>query len=137
MEYEVLEKFQAGIVLTGGEVKSIRKGSGSLQGSFVKPVGDELFLIGAQITPYQYADNKEYDPKRSRKLLLKKREIFALREATSAQGKNLIPLALELVGRNIKLTIAIARGKKLHDRRKELRERDLKRDAQKELKHNR
>lgn len=133
-EYEMIETFQAGIVLSGSEVKSIRHKSGSLHGSFVKPVGDELFLIGAQITPYKFADNSEYDPKRTRKLLLKKREIFMLIEASNSKGKTLIPLSFELTHNKIKLNFAIARGKKLHDRRKELKERDIKRETARDLK---
>lgn len=134
-EYEILETYQAGVVLSGSEVKSLRLKSGSLHGSFVKPVGTELYLIGAQITPYQFADNTDYEPKRSRKLLLKKREILELIEAASSKGKTLIPLSFELAHNKIKLNFAIARGKKLHDRRKELKERDIKRDTAKELKH--
>lgn len=133
-EYEVLETYQAGIVLTGGEVKSVRKGSASLHGSFVKALSGELFLVGAQITPYQYSDNREYDPKRTRKLLLKKREIITLMEASDSKGKTLIPLSLALVNRKIKLNFAIARGKKLHDRRRELKERDIQRETRRELK---
>lgn len=134
-EYELLETYQAGVVLSGSEVKSLRHKSGSLHGSFVKPINSELFLIGAQITPYQFADNTDYDPKRSRKLLLKKREIFELIEASNSKGKTLIPISFELLHNKIKLNFAIARGKKLHDRRKELKERDIKRDTMKELKH--
>jgi SsrA-binding protein len=133
-EYEILETYQAGIVLTGAEVKSLRHKSGSLHGSSVKPLGSELFLIGAQITPYQFADNTEYDPKRTRKLLLKKREIIQLVEASNAKGKALIPLSFELTHNTIKPNFALARGKKLHDRRKELKERDMRRDTERELK---
>lgn len=133
-EYDILETFQAGVVLTGAEVKSVRKKSGSLHGSFVKPLGNELFLIGAQISPYPFADNTEYDPKRSRKLLLKKRQIYELIEASNSKGKTLIPLSMVLLHNKIKLNFAIARGKKLHDRRKELKERDLRRESEKEWK---
>ncbi|MEO8581478.1 MAG: SsrA-binding protein SmpB [Patescibacteria group bacterium] len=133
-EYEIIETYQAGIVLSGAEVKSIRNKNGSLHGSFVKPVGNELFLVGAQISPYKFSDNKEYDPKRSRKLLLRKREIFALIEASSLKGKALIPLSFELAHNQIKLNFAIAKGKKLYDRRKELKERDIKRETARDLK---
>lgn len=136
-EYETLETFQAGIVLTGPEVKSLRHKSGSLHGSFVKSVGGELFLIGAQISPYPFANNTEYDPKRTRKLLLKKREIIMLSEVTQQKGKTLVPLSFVLAHNIIKLNFAVARGKKLHDRRRELKERDIKRETQKELKNKR
>jgi SsrA-binding protein len=133
-EFEMLETYQAGIVLTGAEVKSLRNKSGSLNGSFVKVVSDNFFLIGAQITPYKYADNREYDPKRTRQLLLKKNEMYGLVEASSTKGKSLVPLSFELRHGKIKLNFAVARGKKLHDRRKELRERDISRETEKELK---
>lgn len=133
-EYEVLKQFQAGIVLSGPEVKSLRNKSGSLHGSFVKIISGEAFLMNCQITPYKFADNKEYDPKRSRKLLLHNAEISQLMEAERVKGRTLVPLSLELVRNNIKLNFAIAKGKKLTDRRRELKERDLKREAEKALK---
>lgn len=132
-EYDLLETYQAGVVLSGGEVKSLRNKSGSLHGSFVKVVAGELFLIGAQITPYRYADNREYDPKRTRKLLLTKRELYKVIEESTTKGKTLIPISFELAHRKIKLNFAVAKGKKVHDRRRELKERDLKREAAKEL----
>lgn len=136
-EYEIIEQYQAGIVLSGGEVKSIRNNSGSLYGSYVKILSGELFLVGAQITPYQFADNSQYDPKRSRKLLVKKREINSLEEMSRIKGCTLVPLSFEIVHRKIKLNLAVAKGKKLIDRRKELKERDIKRETQRELKSKR
>jgi len=133
-EYEILDQYQAGIVLSGAEVKSLRNSHGSLHGSFVKVLNGELYLMGAQISPYPFADNTEYDPMRSRKLLLKKKEIYTLIEETSTKGKTLIPLALELKGHTIKLNFAVAKGKKAHDRRAEIKKRDIQRDIEKETK---
>jgi SsrA-binding protein len=134
LEYDFVEQYVAGIVLSGGEVKSLRKKSGSFTGSYVKALGEELFLLNAQITPYSFADNRDYDPKRTRKLLLKKKEIKALIEATHQKGLALIPLKFELLGKNIKLRFALARGKKQFERRAELRKRDIERDIQREMK---
>ncbi|MBW7943986.1 SsrA-binding protein SmpB [Patescibacteria group bacterium] len=133
-EYEFLESYLAGIVLDGPEVKSLRNKSGSFTGSYIKVLGNELYLLNAQITPYAFADNHDYDPKRTRKLLLKRREIDTLVEATSQKGLSLIPLQFELVGKNIKLRFALARGKKQYERRAELRKKAIERDIQREMK---
>ncbi len=133
-EYEILEQYSAGIMLSGGEVKSLRKGSGSFTGSYVKIIGEEAFLLNAQITPYTYADNRDYDPKRTRKLLLKKKEILNLGEMMAQKGYTLVPLQFHLAGRNIKLKVGLGRGKKQFERRAELRQRDIKRDLERELK---
>ena len=134
-EYEFLESYVAGIVLHGSEVKSLRQKSGSFTGSYVKVLGNELFLLNAQITPYKFADNREYDPKRTRKLLLKRREINQLIEATHQKGLALIPQKFELLGNTIKLRFALARGKKQYERRAELKKKAIERDIQHELKH--
>lgn len=134
-EYEFLESYVAGIVLHGSEVKSLRQKSGSFTGSYVKVLGNELFLLNAQITPYKFADNREYDPKRTRKLLLKRREINQLIEATQQKGLALIPQKFELLGNTIKLRFALARGKKQYERRAELKKKAIERDIQHELKH--
>jgi SsrA-binding protein len=133
-EYEFIEQYVAGIVLTGGEVKSLRKRSGSFTGSYIKQLGEELYLLNAQITPYPFADNRDYDPKRTRKLLLKRKEIRQLIEASKNKGLAMIPLQFELLGKHIKVRFALARGKKQYERRAELRKRDIERDVQRELK---
>lgn len=134
LEYEFLEQYSAGVVLSGPEVKSLRNKSGSFTGSYIKIVGGELLLLNTQITPYKFADNRDYDSKRTRKLLIKKREIEKLAEATDQKGLALIPISFELIGRLIKLRFALARGKKQYERRAELRNRDIERDLQRELK---
>jgi SsrA-binding protein len=134
MEYEILESVMAGIILTGPEVKSLRLKHASLRGSYVKPINDEMVLIGAQISPYEYADNTDYDPIRTRKLLLRKGEIVALTKMAQEKGKTLVPLSIELQGRHIKVKIGIARGKNPRDRRAEIRKRDLDRELSATLK---
>jgi SsrA-binding protein len=133
-DYEFLDTYVAGLVLSGPEVKSLRNKSGSFFGSYIKPLQGELYLLNAQITPYSYADNRNYEPKRTRKLLLKKKEIEYLTELSTQKGVSLIPLQFELLGRNIKLRFAVARGKKQFERRAELRQRDIERDIQREMK---
>ncbi len=133
-EYETLQSYTAGVELMGSEVKSLRNKSGSFFGSYVKIISGQAFLLNAQITPYKYADNRTYDPKRTRRLLLKKRELEELQEATEKKGISLIPLSFELAGRNIKLKLALARGKKQFERRDELKKRAVERDIQREMK---
>lgn len=133
-EYQIEKTYTAGVVLSGAEVKSLKNKSGSLTGSFVKTVSGELFLINAQISPYKFADNSEYDPKRTRKLLLKKKEINELAGALEQKGRALVPLSFELLGRNIKLVFGIGRGLKLYDKREKMKERTIERDIQRQMK---
>jgi SsrA-binding protein len=133
-EYQFLDTYVAGIVLSGGEVKSLRNKSGSFFGSYIKIIGGELQLLNAQISPYKFADNRDYDPKRTRKLLLKRREINDLADKVATKGLTLVPISFEALGRNIKLRFALAKGKKEFERRGELKQRDIERDLRRELK---
>lgn len=133
-DYQIEATWQAGMVLSGPEVKSLRLRHGSLTGSFVKLVGDELFLVGAQINPYAYADNSEYDPKRTRKLLLKRKEIEKLRGQLEQKGRSLVPLSIFLAHNRLKLEIGLGIGKKQHEKREQLRRRAQKRQLDKEFK---
>lgn len=135
-EYDILQEYEAGIVLMGNEVKSLRLKHGSLQGSYVKAVGNEVFLLNAQINPYPFSTNNDYDPKRTRKLLLHRKQINTIIEATSQKGRALIPLSIFLFHNKIKVKFAIARGKKLHERRQEMKKRDIQREVERELKRN-
>lgn len=132
-DYEVLKTLLAGIVLTGGEVKSLRNKSGSFTGSYVKIIGNEAFLLNAQITPYKFADNTDYDPKKTRKLLLKRKEINEMLEEIAIRGLAIIPLTFELIDNKVKLKIAVAKGKKEYERRAELKKKAVERDVQREL----
>lgn len=133
-EYTIVKEYMAGVVLTGPEVKSLRNKSGSLSGSFVKVLGGQVYLLNAQITPYQFADNRDYDPKRTRKLLLKKKEIEELADNANTKGYTLVPLSFELVRNTIKLKFGLGKGKKIYEKRAQLRQRDITRDISRELK---
>ena len=133
-EYELGKKYQAGIVLSGAAVKSLRLKHASLNGSYIKALGNELFLINAQINPYSFANNEDYDPKKSRKLLLKKREIQNLIENSQQKGNAIVPISIELVGNKIKVSLAIGKGKKEFEKRATIKKRDLKRELSKEVK---
>jgi SsrA-binding protein len=134
-DYTTVEKFEAGVVLSGSEVKSVRKGDGSLDGSYVILDGNEVHLKNAYIAPYQEKNTPAgYDPRRLRKLLVKKSEIKKFEELKKSQGLTIIPIMLYNKGRNIKLEIAVARGKKKHDKRQDIKKRDQERDLGRKLK---
>lgn len=133
-EFHILEKYQAGVVLTGAEVKSIRLKMASLQGSFVRVIGKELFLVNALVTPYKFARQEDIDPRRTRKLLVHHRELIRLEEITTQKGKTLVSLSFELVDNKIKLNFAVARGKKQFERKEEIKNRDLARELQRHMK---
>lgn len=130
-DYEILETVEAGLVLEGHEVKSIKTGKASIKGSYVKIINDEPYLIGATVAPYQVANTpKDYDPQRSRKLLLSKKQIAALIGTSKAHGLTLVPL--KIYGRNnrLKLLVGVARGKKKYDKRESIKKKDIARAKQ-------
>jgi len=133
-EYEFLERFVAGLALTGSEVKSVREGRVNLQDGYVTFEGGEAFLVNVHISPYANAGYAGHDPLRPRKLLLHKHEIKRLAGKVQEKGLTLIPLAIGLEGNWIKVELALARGKKVHDKRAALRQRDEAREIAKELK---
>src|SRR3989344_3568363 len=127
--YELKEKFDAGIELLGHEVKSLRQKTGSLEGAYVIVRGGEPFLVNAYIPPYQPKNTPQnYDERRARKLLLTKKEIAELAVAESKKGLTIVPLSVYSKGRKIKVEIAIARGKKKFDKRETLKRRDAERE---------
>ena len=136
-EYSISKKFIAGVVLTGSEVKSLRLQQASLNGSYIKEVGGELFLINAQINGYSFAKQEDYDPKRSRKLMLKKSEMTSLIEASKQKGFAIIPIAFFISHNLIKLELALAKGKKEYEKRENIKKRDLKRELASENKRSR
>ncbi len=133
-EYELLKRYESGLVLTGAEVKSLRHKKASLAGSYIKLMGNEAWLINAQINPYQFADNTDYDPKQRRKLLLHRQEIEELARETAHSSRTIIPLAFILKDNRLKLELALAKGKKAWDKRRALKERAQERDAARERK---
>lgn len=133
-DYTVSSTLVAGVVLMGGEVKSLRLGHGSLTGSHVKIMNHQVVLLGAQINPYRYADNRDYDPKRTRQLLLKKSEIARLESECDEKGFTIIPLSWQAMGRHLKLTIGLAKGKKQYEKREVLKRRSIQREVDREVK---
>jgi len=134
-DYDILETYEAGIVLTGQEVKSIKLGRMSLKGAFVVFKDEELYLIGAKVPPYQpYNTPKSYDPERSRKLLLKKNEIKHLIGKSKEKGLTLIPLKVYTKYAKIKLEFGLGKGRKKEDKRTVIKKREQKRDIERELK---
>ncbi|MBZ9569297.1 SsrA-binding protein SmpB [Patescibacteria group bacterium] len=134
-KYEILEKFEAGIVLIGQEVKSIKSGRINLAGSYVVLKDNELYLIGCHVPPYQPKNAPpDYNPERSRKLLLKKSEIKYLIGKSKQKGLTLVPLRVYTRRRKIKIEFAIAKGKKKFDKRELIKKRETKREMRRELK---
>ena len=128
-DYEILQTYTAGLVLTGGEVKSLRAKQASLNGASVQILASgQPVLLNAQITPYKYADNHNYDSQRTRPLLMKKSELYRLQAALTQKGYTLVPLAFVLARAFIKLEIGLARGKKQYEKRAQIKKRDLARE---------
>jgi SsrA-binding protein len=128
-DYHILETWEAGLVLTGTEVKSLRGKKASIKEGFARLANDEVFLEGVNITPYEQGNRYNHDPVRTRKLLLHKKEIQRLIGAVEQKGLTLIPLELYFRNGVAKVKLALGRGKKLHDRREDLRRRDAEREV--------
>lgn len=126
-DYHILDKVEAGIVLSGTEVKSVRGGHISLQEGYVIPRNGELWLEGCRINPYEQGNINNHDPMRPRKLLLKRREIEKLARRVAEKGLTLVPLAAYFKGRRLKIEIGLAQGKKAYDKRETIKERDVQR----------
>jgi len=134
-DYHIVEEMEAGLELFGFEVKSLRAGRGSLKGSRVIARGGEAYLVGASIPPWQIANApKSYDPERTRRLLLSKKEIARISSAEGEKGLTTVPIRVYNKSRKLKLAIAIARGKKKEDKRHIIRAREEKRRIERTLK---
>lgn len=131
-EYFLLENFEAGIALQGSEIKSIRSGQISLAEAYVEVDGQNAWLVDAHIAPYNPASRFNHDPKRRRRLLLHKREILELWNAIRTKGVTIVPVQMYLKEGRAKLDIAIAKGKKLYDKRAAIAERDIEREVLRE-----
>jgi SsrA-binding protein len=127
-EYFISDTYEAGLVLKGTEIKSIRQGKMSLQEAYVRTDGEEAWLVGAHVAPYDQASYAQHDPTRDRKLLLHKKEIRQLWNAIRIKGMTIIPLRVYLKAGRAKLEIGVARGKKQYDKRESIKERDMKRE---------
>lgn len=131
-EYFLLEHFEAGLALQGSEIKSVRAGQMSLQEAYVNIENGEAWLINAHIAPYEQASRFNHDPLRPRRLLLHRSEIRELWEAVRQKGVTIVPVQVYLKNGRAKLDLAIARGKKLYDKRQEIAKRDAEREMQRE-----
>lgn len=134
-DYEVLDTWEAGIALVGSEVKTLRTGKGSLQDAFVTIIEGEVFLKNAMIPHYAQASVLNHEEKRPRKLLLNRQEIDKLQRQVEIKGLTIIPLGIYLRKQFIKVKIATARGKKLHDKREALQKREAERNIMKTIKY--
>lgn len=135
--FKIEEKFEAGIVLLGSEVKAVKEGHLDLSGSYVKLIGSEAYLVNAKIFPYKYARIEGYDESKTRKLLLHKKEILALRSKLSQGNLTIVPTAMYTIGELVKLEIASARGKKQYEKREDIKKRDIKKQVDEEIKNRR
>lgn len=132
-QYHVLEKAEAGIALTGTEVKSIREGGLSFSDSYVDFRGGELFLVGCRIAPYSHGNQMNHAPERDRKLLLHKREILKIGGKVTGKGLTIVPLRAYLRKGRVKVEIGLGRGKRAHDKRESIKQRDMERETRRAL----
>ena len=132
-DYHILERMEAGIALLGTEVKSVREGRVQLKDSYVEIREGEAWLIGAHISPYSHGNRQNHDPERPRKLLLNRREIDRIFGRTTIQGQTCVPLSVYLKGNRIKVEIALAKGKRLYDKRQAEKEKLMDREAREEM----
>lgn len=134
-EYEILERFEAGIELAGTEVKALRDGRTQLREGYVRVENGEAWLLGVNIAEYTQGHRRNHEPQRRRRLLLHRREIEYLGAKVAQQGLTLVPLRIYLKRNRIKLELALARGKKLWDKRQAIAERDARREAERVTAH--
>lgn len=132
-EFTIEETLEAGIVLTGTEIKSIRAGKANITNAYARIEKGEAWLVGADIAPFDQGNRYNHDPKRDRKLLLHRRQIDELLGRTKAKGQTIVPLKLYITRGKAKLELGVARGKQLHDRRRDIADRDAKRDIARQM----
>ena len=136
-DYFVLQKFEAGLALTGTEVKSLRDGAANLKDSYVIFKAGEAFLFGAHIAPYTHGNRENHDPERTRKLLLHRREIEKLLIQVTEKGLSIVPLRLYFKGGKVKAEIGVVRGKKQYDKRESEKKREAERETAAAIKEGR
>lgn len=133
-KFKIEEKIEAGIQLLGSEVKAVRLNHVDLNSSYVKIINNEAFLINAKIFPYKYSRVEGYDESRTRKLLLHRKEIQALKSKMESSSLTIIPLSMYTIGVFIKVKLGLAKGKKMFEKRRELKKKAVERDIQREIK---
>ncbi len=137
-DYHIEESYEAGLALTGSEIKSVRAGRVNMRGSYARVVGDEVYVYDMHVSPYEQAGAYfNHEPTRRRKLLLHRREIKRLTGLVQQKGLTLVPLRVYFRGRYAKLELAVARGKKLYDKREDVARRDAQRDIERAMKSQR
>lgn len=134
-DYFILDTYEAGIELKGTEIKSVRKGSANLKDSFIRIKNDEAYIENMHIAPYEQGNRFNHEPLRTRKLLLHKKEIKKLQKEVKENGLTIVPTKLYFNTSKLKIEIALAKGKKLYDKRQDLKAKDAKRDVEKALKN--
>ena len=134
-DYEILSTIECGIVLTGTEIKSIRNGNANLKDSYAVIKGNEVFILGMHISEYKEGNIFNHDEKRTRKLLLHKKEILKLFNKVELDGNTLVPIKLYFKGNKAKILFGLAKGKKTYDKRETIKQRDINREVQKQLKN--
>lgn len=134
-DYFIEDTYECGIVLTGTEIKSIRKGSANLKDSYARVRNNEVFLTNMFISTYEEGNRFNHDERRERKLLLHKKEIYKIRDKVEREGYSLVPVKLYLKEGKAKILLGVAKGKKLYDKRQSLKEKDIKRDISKTVNH--
>ena len=132
-DYQLGERLEAGIKLDGAEVKAVRLGHADLTGAHVRIMGSEAYLINAKIFPYKYSRPENYDEKRTRKLLLHKNEIIALKSKTEGQNLTLVPVSIYTTKNFIKVEIALGKGKKKYDKKEAIKKKDVQREIEQEM----
>lgn len=134
-DYEIVSTIEAGIVLKGTEIKSIRLGNANLKDSYAVIKNNEVFLLGMHISPYKEGNLFNHDELRTRKLLLHKKEIFKLRDKITLEGYTLVPIKLYFNKNKAKILLGVAKGKKSYDKRESIKKRDIERDIKKQYKN--
>jgi SsrA-binding protein len=129
-DYEILDRFEAGLVLQGSEIKSLREGRAALKDSYAQVKDGEVWLVGAHIAPYSFARGGGHEPDRTRKLLLNRREIDRIAGKLAEKGLTLVPLQIYLSEGRAKIELGLARGKRTLDKREAIREREQEREAE-------
>lgn len=132
-DYQITEKIEAGINLLGSEVKAVREGMADLTGSFVKIIGQEAYLINAKIFPYKYARPEGYDERRTRKLLLHKKEILAIKHKMDGSNLSVIPVSIYTTKSFIKVELGLGKGKKEYQKKEAKKKKDIERSIEQEL----
>lgn len=133
LDYQILERIEAGINLLGSEVKAVREGLADLSGSFAKIIGSEIYLVNAKIFPYKYARPEGYDERRTRKLLLHKSEIIALKSRTDGANLSVVPLSMYIKNSFVKIELGLGKGKKKFEKKEAKKKKDIERSIEQEL----